>query len=314
MKGTLKQGDIIVFKTENDWLSKAIGWLTDSDASHAAMAYTEDSIVEVGAYGIGVHKVDIANGSMTYIMRLKSEPDPAPLIRSADHYLEAKVRYDFPSLFMLGGLLLHHHLVPGKRLFKVVEKILCACVQKLDEMIQHAILHHEDMPMVCSQLVYQIFYDCKGEYQIQIRNGCMQSIDGRGHAPGTVRLLDGLLESPQKQEKTDLDSLHLLSKAALADCFTKTGTEALAEELYGALCESRTTAAGDTIAGLQAAPADTAYARILGKSFLSKMMHLLDLAHCDIPLSAMFVTPADLVYHAVNLKKEGTVSLTRLHG
>lgn len=33
----LKCGDILVFKAGNNWLSKTIAWLTDSDVSHAAL-------------------------------------------------------------------------------------------------------------------------------------------------------------------------------------------------------------------------------------------------------------------------------------
>ena len=69
-----QKGDIIIFKAEDNWLSKAIAKLTDSDVCHASMAYSEHSIVEVGSKGIVISNIDFTNGDDAYILR-----SPAPL-------------------------------------------------------------------------------------------------------------------------------------------------------------------------------------------------------------------------------------------
>lgn len=303
MKQTLNKGDIIVFKAENDWLSKAIAWFTKSDVSHAAMAYSEDSIVEVGANGIGVHKVDISEGENVYVMRLSSHPDATPLINTANAYLDAKVRYDFPALFILAGLLIYRRIIPTNKLLRITNRIISACGLMLDEMIQHAILHHPDRAMVCSQLVYQIFYDCGGEYRIQIVNGSVQNSALQEDA--SIRLCDLLSESKTlAKEEADTDVM----KSSL----TPEETKELAKELYDALCETEPHNKENLIHLTVAETSQINSTLSAAEQFLSKLENFLHLIKCDMPLDAMFVTPGDLVYHAVNLKQEGTLSLERI--
>lgn len=303
MKQTLNKGDIIVFKAENDWLSKAIAWFTKSDVSHAAMAYSEDSIVEVGANGIGVHKVDISEGENVYVMRLSSHPDATPLINTANAYLDAKVRYDFPALFILAGLLIYRRIIPTNKLLRITNRIISACGLMLDEMIQHAILHHPDRAMVCSQLVYQIFYDCGGEYRIQIVNGSLQNSALQEDA--SIRLCDLLSESKTlAKEEADTDVM----KSSL----TPEETKELAKELYDALCETEPQNKENLIHLTVAETSQINSTLSAAEQFLSKLENFLHLIKCDMPLDAMFVTPGDLVYHAVNLKQEGTLSLERI--
>lgn len=307
MKQTLTKGDIIIFKAENDWLSKAIAWFTQSDVCHAAMAYSEDSIVEVGASGIGVHKVDISDGDNIYVMRLVSEPNPEPLIASADAYINAKVRYDFPKLFILAGAIIYRRIVPTTDVLHISNEILTVCTFMLDEMIQHALLHHTDQAMVCSELVYRIFYDCGREYQIQIVDGCLWNSPITEDIVDSIRLYDYL---PAKNITADsfTDNLTLLEKDYLAAFPTLEETEDLAERLYTALCQSEIKLQENQNIRKEAVAPTLSKA----EKFLSKLQYFMELVKCDLPVEAMFITPGDLVYHSKNLKKQGSLYLKRL--
>ncbi len=308
MKQTLTKGDIIIFKAEDDWFSKVIAWFTQSDVSHAAMAYSEDSIVEVGAYGIGVHKVDISEGNDVYVMRLSTPLDPAPLIDSANHYLDAKVRYDFPALIILAGLLIYRRIVPTTKLLNITYRILSAAGLMLDEMIQHVMLHHSDRAMVCSQLVYQIFYDCGGDYRIQIADGCLQSDPVTRKVSESICLYDLLSDSFAKQISTTEKSLPPVTTHFL----TQREMEELAQELYTALCETEQQSLENLDYLIKTESPDMTSTLSSAKHFLSKLEEFLKLIKCDMPLDAMFVTPGDLVYHATNLSRIGTLSLKRI--
>lgn len=311
MKQTLTKGDIIVFKAEDDWLSKVIAKLTQSDVSHAAMAYSEDSIVEVGASGIGVHKVEITDGDNVYVMRLVSEPDPAPLIASADAYLDAKVRYDFPGLFLLAGAIIYCHIAPTTDVLHISNKILTTCTFMLDEFIQHALLHHTDQAMVCSELVYRIFYDCGGEYQIQIVDGCIWKNQGTENMDGFIRLSDYL--STENLTTKDCTNDSALSKEDYTSSFpTQEETESLAEKLYSALCQAEIQLPNKQDINKESAALTLSPTISIAEKFISKLKYFLELVKCDLPVEAMFITPGDLVYHAQNLKNLGTLDLKRI--
>lgn len=312
MKQTLTKGDIIIFKAENDWLSKAIAWFTKSDVSHAAMAYSQDSIVEVGANGIGVHKVDISDGQDIYVMELATKPDSAPLINAANHYLNAKVRYDFPALFILAGLLIYRRITPTKKLFHVTNQILSSSALLLDEMIQHALLHHTDRAMVCSQLVYQIFYDCGGEYRIQIVNDTIQNSPIPENT--SICLYDLLAKAKNSSDSFKEESFHneKVSSATTTNRLTQDEINNLAKELYTALCEAEQQQCENLSYLSESKASDITSTLSSAKHFLSKLEYFFKIINCDMPLDAMFVTPGDLVYHAANLKQVGTLSLKRI--
>lgn len=305
-----KKGDVIVFKAEDEWLSKAIAWLTDSDVSHAAMVYSDTSIVEVGGGGIVISNTKINQGDNVYVMRLAGEPDSAPLIRSADNYLNAKTRYDFPELFLLAGLLLYKKLPISSKLLPICSRIFAVVAYELDELLKHRSKHPDEPAMVCSQLVYQIFYDCGGEYRIKIENGTF-SCDKAANAENAMRLIDLLKEHPMNAENS-LDSLLPPDSS-----YTK---EELARELYEALADT------DKLAGDASTPPNSlsditslppaALSDTLTHAggFLSKLKDLLADTGSSLAPESMFITPADLVYHAVNLKQQGVIALHRVTG
>lgn len=309
---TFQKGDIIIFKAEDDWLSKAIALLTDSDVSHAAMAYSDHSIVEVGAKGIAVNSIAFTDGDSAYIMHLKGEPDPAPLIRSADNYLNAKVRYDFPGLFLLAGLLIYKKITPSSRLLSACGLIFSAAALKLDEFLQQAGRHPDEPAMVCSQLVYQIFYDCGGAYRIKIENGTFSLKNDSNE----VRLIDLLKE--YHDNRNDDQPIPAASGAEYNLGKEKLSEEYLAKELFEALSETRGFAKDAACLEGNGAPTPEEASNILhptlalAEGFLSKLEALLAAVNCSMEPESLFVTPADLVYHAENLMQEGETVLKRV--
>lgn len=308
MSTKFKKGDIIIFKAEDDWLSKAIAWLTDSDVSHSAMVYSENSIIEVGARGIDINQVDISNGRGAYIMRLQPDMDAAPLIQAADKYYDAKIRYDFPALFLLGGLLIFQKIAPTARLMSITNRILSAACLELDLYIQKTILHREERAMICSQLVYQIFYDCGESYQIQVHQSPKSDFSNANG--NTVICLKEMAEAlPDGNDFSDAANSPTNSEGTPEDVPAINDDEI--EELYLALCESADT---DSTAnnGMMNAALDLQKSARHARMFLDKVKNLMSLLNSDIPIDAMFVTPADLVYHSDNLKKQGEIGITRV--
>lgn len=296
----LTKGDIIIFKAEDNWFSKAIAVLTGSDVCHAAMAYSENSIVEVGANGIIISHVDIQEGDEVYVLRLESEPDPAPLIRRADAYLTAETRYDFPGLFLLAGILIYQYIIPTPKLLKTVNHIFDAALLYLDKMIQHA-MKYKSRAMVCSQLIYQIFHDCGDEYRIQISKGCLWN-SSPDHFPGAIRLIEHLNPNSDDAFKTVVPSD---TDVTIPDL------EALAKELYILLSEENFSGACQD--HQEKTVTDISSVIKGAEGFLSRLKYFLKLIDCDTPIDALFVTPADILYHSSNLKREKVLTLKRIH-
>ena len=97
--------------------------------------------------------------------------------------------------------------------------------------------------------------------------------------------------------------------------------EALSRELYEALTEAESLAGNAAESGATAdnaaesePPAALELTATLGwaGAFLDKMEQLLEQVHLDIPLPALFITPADLYQRAANLELVGDFHVTRV--
>lgn len=284
---TMKSGDVIIFEAGDNWLSKAIAKLTDSNVSHAAMRYKGDSIVEMGAGGISVSKCNIADeGDKAYLLRLFPEKDSTPLIEAAEKYIDAGTVYDYPDLVFFAGLLVYRAIRPTMRWQKVTDVVLNAACAVLDKILNRIIQQGGDTPaLVCSQLVYQCYLDCGEEYKIKLKDALLQ-----GAIHGKV-VLAKLLE-----DRTDIEPV-LYDRAQ-----EEIDLEALAQELCVAMEEEDTVLLGENeLCGT------LGYA----KKFLDLVEHLMKELDMDIPVPALFVAPNDLLDHAVNLKKYAEVFLMR---
>lgn len=287
----IKKGDVLVFEAENDWISKSIALLTNSDVSHAALACDETSIAEMGLSGIQLNRFHTDNkGRKVYVLRMEPEKDMAPVVRAAQGYVDAKVQYDKPSLYFLAGLLIYRAVRrPTARWRKITDMIINAAVLILDKKLNR-MLHGKDVrEMVCSQLVYQCYYDCGKDYQIKIRDGILQD----AHENGAVRLAD-LAQNVQEDFMMDAEPMPDIDQ------------EMLAQELYAAIEDAE----------------NNPDARILEQSelmgtaskarkFLDTLERILEVAAVDMPLASLFVTPNDLLVHAENLSQQFTVGIER---
>lgn len=275
----LKPGDVLIFKAGDDFVGRSIAWITKSDVSHAAMVFGNDTIIEMGAKGIQLSHIHLKDGSGgAYQLRLNPAKAPESLILAAQKYLDRETPYDFPALVLLAGLLIYRQIRPTPKMKIVTDMILRAACKILDALIDDIIHKKSARAMVCSQLVYQCYRDCGGEYEIKIHNGDLQASNG------TARLID-LIGTAQDE---------CLSEAEIP-AVEHTDDE-LAKMLLAALEES-----AKEDADLSFADDNTLVSR--ARQFLERIEKLLEEADIDIPIDALFITPGDLLYHAENLEK-----------
>lgn len=311
MKTTLQKGDMLLFFAGDTWLSKSISYLTNAEVTHAAMIYSEDSIVEILAGGPQINKIALCDneqqGKKAYLMRHVPSLDFEPLKKSADAYLDADVVYDFPGLFLLGGLLIYNKIIPSPQIFNCTELILEAGILMLDRLIQRKILHHSGKYMVCSQFVYQIFYDCGGDYRIPIVNGCFSvKKENTACREGEICLADLLNEGPL----LDTENTDLLFSIKEIDIDSPSLAEDLSEKLYHALSQSEQESFDQNTLS---ASLHERSGRVLSlaRKFLDKIKQLQQKLGMNLPLDAMFVTVADLAYHAPSLQRIDTLYIER---
>lgn len=282
-------GDILIFKAEDDYLSKCIAWLTDSDTSHSAMIYTKDSITESVAPGVMTNKIETGKGEAAYLLRLTPARNPKPLIDAAKKYLDAGTHYNFPSLLYLAGLLLFRKIRPTNKLLNITERIMtCACLE-LDKLLQKLATHPENRSMVCSQFVYQVYYDCGKDYQIRIHNESMNTLK---QDTGAVRLYDLC-----NQNFTSAND------ASVKNRIIEESSDELIEQLYEALHPADLTNAV-SLENFRTPP--------IIDLFSQKLHKLMEILDSDMPIDSLFVSPGDFVYHSENLENKGELLIERI--
>lgn len=329
MNTILQKGDMILFFRGDTWLSKSISYLTGAEVTHASMVYSEDSIIEILAGGVQITKIALKDSEQdakkAYLMRHIPELDFQPLKDSADAYLNADIKYDFTGLYLLGGLLIYKKFVPSPRFLNCTGIILEAGLLLLNRFIRKEFLHDSGKAMVCSQFIYQLFYDCGGDYRIPIVDGCL-SVNNRTNKPETLLTpktcpteeicLADLLALDMKQDMASMEEDNdLLFTVSEADIDSPSFMEDVAKELYFTLTGSSSESENDTATaanGLFAKSTHINHVLSLARKFLDKSRQLQEKIGLSLPLDAMFVTVADLAYHAPSLQKIDTVYVKRL--
>lgn len=296
--GNLQSGDILVFEAGDNWLSKCIAKLTDSNVSHAAMCYQDGTIVEMSSSGIVCSTCkEVADGDKAYLLRLSPEQDAAPLLAAAKEYLDEMVYYDYPDLVFFAGLIIYRAVRSTKRWQKIMDYILDLACAELDKMINKLIHKDGKKAMVCSQLVYQIYLDCGEDYKIQIHNGLLQN--GNMLSEQVC-----LAELAAKSDAISAENTATADSLESAE-FQEPKMEEIFKEFYGAMEESEQAdcelCASNDLSGL----VDKA------KKFLDKVEEILERAGVELPVYALFVAPSDLL-KADNLDNKGTVQITRV--
>jgi len=295
--GTLQSGDILVFEAENNWLSKCIAKLTNSNVSHAAMCYQDETMVEMSSSGIVCSTCkEATDGSNAYLLRLNPEQDAAPLLAAAKEYLDEGVYYDYPDLVFFAGLIIYRAVRSTKRWQKIMDYLLELACAELDKMINKLIHKDGKKAMVCSQLVYQIYLDCGEAYKIQIHDGLLEKNDMLSEQVC-------LAELAAKSDAVPAD--HAVTQDSLASAeFPEPDMDAIFKELYGAMEESEQEDCELCASNDLNSLVDKA------KKFLDKVEEILERAGVELPVYALFVAPSDLL-KAANLDKKGTVQIKR---
>lgn len=294
----LQSGDILVFEAGDNWLSKCIAKLTDSNVSHAAMCYQDGTIVEMGSGGIVCSKCkEAAGGDNAYLLRLNPERDTAPLLAAAKKYLDEGVYYDYPDLVFFAGLIIYRAVRSTKRWQKIMDYILELACAELDKMINRMIHKDHKKAMVCSQLVYQIYLDCGENYKIQIHDGLL--LQGNHILPEQICLA----ELAARCDDTPVKNAGSRESLATEER-EEPDMEAVFKEFYEAMEESGQEDCVLCTAGDLNSLADKA------KKFLDKMEEILERAGVELPVYALFVAPSDLL-KADNLDHKGTVQVAR---
>lgn len=295
-----REGDILIFQAEDDWIGKSIALLTKSNVSHSSILLTPDSMAEMGGNGIAVNRIaDAPEGRESYLLRLDPEKDPAPLVAAAQAYVAAGARYDFPDLVILAGLLIYRAVRPTPRWQKITDLILNQACVMLDKLLDKLLHKGEKSPaMVCSQLVYQCYYDCGADYRIVLKDALLQD----AAAPDTVCLADLIGElSGDAGCRTTGNTPGEEDIALIKD---DEDPEKLARELYEALLETE----NDSL--LLTTELSGTVSRVT--EFLDLVEKILESSGVDLPVPALFVAPSDLLEHAVNLKQCGMVTVKRM--
>lgn len=307
----LEAGDILIFKVKSDeWISKAIAYLTDTDVSHAAMILLDNRMVEMAANGIDVNQVEVHNGDEALLLRLCKKQDPTPLLNAAKKYMDCKTRYDFPALAILAGLIIYRKVRPTPKFVAITDLLLRSACAAVDKLIQAVILKKPGKAMVCSQLVYQIYEDCGEKYRIIIQGGLLQETRAPLNMDGRIRLVD-LMREPMDWNDVLSDPvprLKALDEKALGEGALDGETldgEALAKELYEALVQQ------DESGKTQARAIDLMSLPSLTRSFLDMLEKLLEECQSELPINALFITPGDIAYKSLNLKTEGSLNIVR---
>jgi hypothetical protein len=296
----IRQGDILLFDGEHDWIDEAIMFLTNSKVTHAAMCVRDGALADAGLSGVGRHAFsqDPA-GRGIHVRRLLDAALPtSPLAMAADHYVAEVDPYDKPGLVLLALILLYKKFTPSSPTQKLLTILFKGVAARLDKWID-SWLYKGKTPMVCSQFVFQCYQDASlsdPRYALTIRGGTFSALRAVP-APSLLqqaamnrnssRLRTTKAPSPSAIEP-DLDEAlgHQLLPALKADLRGNRTDLALDDELV------------ESIHILAAKFQGIASGTTDGIAFLQRQ-------------ESLFVTPADLLSHCPSLVDEGTTLVLR---
>ena len=291
---SLQPGDVLVYKAGNHWLSKSIALITKSDVSHASLVIEGGKVVEMGAKGLAVSDFRVEKGEGQIALRFTDidKLGTKPLIDAAQVYIKSKTRYDFPALVFIAFLLISREFRMTKLLSAVIDRIMQKAFIELDKIVQKLILKNADKAMVCSQLVYQVYEDCGKKYHIEIDSSRLKAAADLDLSAdtGLVRLIDFLDDTPQ------LDMVLMASTDLPSD-----------EELARELCDALTNDDELELMDMFSSSANMVISS--SSAFYMKLKEILAKTQCNIPIDALFVTPADLAYKTKNLKTIGKLNV-----
>ncbi len=235
----LQPSDILLFSGAKDRISQAIMLLTDSLVTHSALSYTEnDKILEETPPSVRIFQLDLHDerlkGRKIYVNRLKtSQKSMAPVLKAATAYLNQETPYANNNLYLLGLILVYKKWAPNT----LVKKVMIKIFKKLTTLIIDYINKHKspgNLPMVCSQFVYQCYEDAGSDYHLRINQGTLVSTS-LSVARNNLSILDQVINHIKSDSSPQFQGL-IESSANLIINNVPSQTESeLAQELIEAL-------------------------------------------------------------------------------
>jgi len=281
MDNKYKSGDVLVFKTSDSFIGKVISRLTDSDVSHSALVYDEKHYVHLVSKGIEKAELSDCPEHSVYQLRHSTETDMTKVIDAATLYLAKDIPYNYPSLVILGGLIIYRKSNYTPEYKAIVNTILGIACWSLDKLLNRIIAGEDNQAMMCSQFAYQCYFDAGSSYRIKIKDGVIWH---ESREDGGIRLID-LLET---KEEMPLFQIQDYDEKDIDE-------ERLAQKLYEALTN-------ESHADGYLANAELEDTLSKASKFLDLLEKILEALGSQMPLPSLFVTPADLCYNAENLE------------
>lgn len=314
----LKPADILLFSGEKgSWISQAIMLLTNSKVSHAAITYTtSDQMIEETPPQVRVSNTsERAKQRTVYVMRLKPPLDKmTPVLDAANAYLKESAPYAMSNLYLVGMLLLYKKFSPTTPIQKVMLKIF----KKLSAGIMDYINEHKspgNLPMVCSQFVYQCYEDAGDNYKLNIKGGILLRAATTELEGGSV--LDQAIYRIKRDTTPNFRSFITEKSGAALHAEVPQSEEDLAHELVKALEAEAATATEELEPELvlaiqefgQAVYSATTNAEIEADEIVRS--HALRIAPTGLSFlkseEAYFVAPGDILSNCTNVRQVGVI-------
>jgi len=304
----LKPGDVLLFTGEKgSFISQAIMFLTDSPVSHAALSYTDSAhIVEETPPAIRVSEAKGRFAERDIFVMRSDDLMKEGVVEAATKYLNDKEPYGTANLLMVGFLLLYKKFTPGTGTQKVMIRIMRKLAGGIIDYInKHK--HSGDIPMVCSQFVYQCYKDAG--HKLNIKGGVLiKAAAAGGGDRGSV--LDQVAAHIMSDPSFETEKLFATGQPAGIEAMPAQSDEELAEELLAALQKDKDESAELSRDFVMSVNEFThaVYTHQAGT------MEMLTVPAYDTTAlkslkenEALFVTPGDLLKHCADLNQIGLI-------
>ena len=171
----LQPGDILCCEVDrNSFVSQAVSLLTNSCITHAAMSYNskDGTLIEEDSPCVQVASIDrhLQKGRNVFVKRIDPTKIPASttleklqsnIIKISEEYLNDEVPYGTAEAITFALLLVSKK----SDLDECSQKIAMKVLKKIADACQHPSKKFKREPTVCSQFVYNCYYD--GGYQLE---------------------------------------------------------------------------------------------------------------------------------------------------
>ena len=119
----IQAGDVLLFQGHS-FVSWAIRWFDGAEVDHAAIALGPESMGEAVASGLREDPIApaIKGNDRTYLRRLPTTPDMAPVVGKARGFLSNGVPYAYQELVLLGELSLSRRLPMNDHVLRAITR------------------------------------------------------------------------------------------------------------------------------------------------------------------------------------------------